>query len=452
MLNTTTTIRCDHRLVCASAPSTPAQVFDRAGRYPFRYMKGHEALPHVVKFSGGRSSGMLLFTLLEAGLLDASRGDVVVFNNTSAEHPATYAFSAQCKRIVEEEYGIPFFWIEAQTYEDARDGDWVRMPSYRLVNSAKRTAENPDGYAWHGEVFEELLSWQGFVPNQFRRICTTGMKLEPTRAFLKDWFAGKEETTRLGHHGNAPRLDLEQLYQRHRKNRGGVPEEIFAKKKAFLESRPFYRPAQRFVAFSSSFVPFSNSTIEPHLYGGKARFGAHGEGVEYLAFIGLRYDEMRRVIRTRERNSEQTPEAGYDGEHVYMPLADICVTARDVITFWKAQSWDLNIEGSSLSNCTFCFLKGAKVLGSVRDALADSGTGEYARTPCNIDWWVNLEKRYGRDLVAEKRGIRNKHNDKMIGFFGIGSGFSYATLAASQKTGSDLSEFSDSVLPCDCTD
>ena len=31
----------------------------------------HESLPHVVQFSGGRSSGMLLLTLLDSGLLHA---------------------------------------------------------------------------------------------------------------------------------------------------------------------------------------------------------------------------------------------------------------------------------------------------------------------------------------------------------------------------------------------
>ena len=45
-------------------------------------------LPHVVKFSGGRSSGMMLMLMLEQERLNPKRGDVVVFNNTSAEHPA----------------------------------------------------------------------------------------------------------------------------------------------------------------------------------------------------------------------------------------------------------------------------------------------------------------------------------------------------------------------------
>ena len=90
------TIQCAHKLTCSGEAQEQLQTFKRTGHYVFHYdSKAHKDLPHVVKFSGGRSSGMLLFTLLEAGLLNAQRGDVVIFNNTSAEHPATYEFSAQ---------------------------------------------------------------------------------------------------------------------------------------------------------------------------------------------------------------------------------------------------------------------------------------------------------------------------------------------------------------------
>ena len=72
--------------------------YDPDWTYAFRYRsKRHQELPHVVKFSGGRSSGMLLFTLLENGFLVRERGDVVIFNNTSCEHPETYKFAAKCK-------------------------------------------------------------------------------------------------------------------------------------------------------------------------------------------------------------------------------------------------------------------------------------------------------------------------------------------------------------------
>ncbi|SMN10898.1 hypothetical protein SPBRAN_1073 [uncultured Candidatus Thioglobus sp.] len=42
--------------------------------------------PHIVKFSGGRSSGMMLMNMLENNQLDPKRSDVIVFNNTSTEH------------------------------------------------------------------------------------------------------------------------------------------------------------------------------------------------------------------------------------------------------------------------------------------------------------------------------------------------------------------------------
>ncbi|WP_423907540.1 hypothetical protein [Candidatus Spongiihabitans sp.] len=38
--------------------------------------------PHIVKFSGGRSSGMMLMELLKQETLKPERGDVIVFNNT----------------------------------------------------------------------------------------------------------------------------------------------------------------------------------------------------------------------------------------------------------------------------------------------------------------------------------------------------------------------------------
>ena len=170
------------------------QVFDPKAVSKFYYEAAiHREIPHVVKFSGGRSSAMMLFTLLEAGLLKVERGDVVVFNNTSAEHPKTYEFTRKCKDLVESRYKIPFFWVEFQTYEDARGGEWSRLPAYRLVKPEPYSENSPNGYHWRGEVFEELLSWAGFVPNQFQRTCTASLKLETTRAFLKDWFACKAE-------------------------------------------------------------------------------------------------------------------------------------------------------------------------------------------------------------------------------------------------------------------
>ena len=414
-------------------------------------LSGHEDLPHVIKFSGGRTSGMMLFVLLEAGLFKAGRGDVVVFNNTSAEHPATYEFVRHCKEIVENTYGIPFFLIEFQTHEDARSGEWTRLPTYRLVQPVPRSEANPDGYHWQGEVFEELLSWTGYAPNQFKRTCTSNLKLEPTRAFLKDWLACKQQTERLGHFGKSSRLDDDDMYESHIRHSGGVPRNIFLKKKQFVRSRPVFRPAQRFTDYSATPCSITNPYLEGKSLGHKACFGP--DGVEYLAFVGLRHDEMRRVVRVRQRNNSGPHAAGHEGEHMYLPLSDMGVTQEDVEEFWKKQAWNLTLDvEDGLSNCTYCFLKGIRGLRKARTALGRSFDERFKETPCDLAWWVGIEQKYGRDLEAEQRDIRSKVVNNFIGFFGTQSGFSYKRLTELPDDETAESLYADSVLPCDCTD
>ena len=309
---------------------------------------------------------MLLFTLLENGILSGERGDVIIFNNTSCEHPYTYDFVRECKNA-SEHYGIPFFMVEFQTYEDARSGEWTRLPAYRLVNDAPWSEENPSGFHWKGEVFEELMSWSGFVPNQFRRICTANMKLEATRHFLRDWLACEDKIPHLGHFGSVPRIDNRAMYARHVRNRGMVPEDIYIAKRTYAWNRPHFRPEQRYADFSEIWRPIENTGLMGKKLGNKAVFGEGG--VEYVAFVGLRGDEALRVGRVKERNAG--PEAsGYEGEHVYMPLADMHVAKEDVNAFWVRQGWDLALpRGSSLSNCVYCFLKGASNLRADPESL-----------------------------------------------------------------------------------
>lgn len=423
----------------------PVQNFNSSIEHEFHYeVHGHDKLPHIVKFSGGRSSGMMLFVLLEAGFLNAERGDVVLFNNTSAEHPLTYDFTHRCKELVETRYNIPFFCIEFQTYEDARNGEWTRIPSYRLVQPKSRSESFPDGYQWRGEAYEELLSLTGFVPNQFQRICTSELKIETSRAFLKDWFSRKPGIERLGHYGNSSRIDDDELYDRHLRNNGAVPKDIFLKKKAYVRSRPVSRSAQRFADFSSAYRPFFNQHFD-----GKRL----GEDIEYLAFVGLRFDEMRRVVKVRRRNAGGPEAISYKGEHVYMPLSDMGVTLDDVEGFWEKQDWNLELSAKDgLSNCTYCFLKGMRGLQKVHTALGSNVNQDLKGTPCDIGWWIDIEQRYGRDLEAEDRKIRGEVANNFIGFFGTKSGFAYEKLANIQANSNLLGRYEDSILPCDCTD
>lgn len=435
----------------------PPKCYDPDTIYSFRYRaKSHRDLPHVVKFSGGRSSGLLLFTLLENGFLKQERGDVVVFNNTSCEHPETYKFVAKCKGRVEAA-GIPFFFVEFQTYEDARQGEWRRLPSYRLVNDQPLSDDNPEGFRWRGEIFEEMLSHKGYLPNQFSRVCTQSLKLEVTRQFLRDWFASKKDIPHQGHGLDESKVDTDQLYQRHVRNGGGIPKEILLSKKHFVLNRVANRPKQLYQDFSSAAASFNNETLKGKVFGRKAWFGEGG--IEYVAFIGLRGDEQLRVARVQTRSSNPHANVGYEGEHVYMPLASMHISKENVNDFWRRQSWDLNLpDNGALSNCVYCFLKGAGSLGQVHAAMenqkadAVAGFGSTIGTPCDVGWWIAKEKLYGRDLDQENRERTNPEASSFIGFFGATSGFSYGVLDDAVRSGGGLERFADTVLPCDCTE
>ena len=435
------------RLAVTRRVQKPPLDHDPQRVYNFRYRsRKHAGLPHVVKFSGGRSSGMLLFALLKSGMLDPARGDVIVFNNTSAEHPDTYRFVQDCIRAARA-YGTPFFQIEFQTYEDARKGEWTRLPTYRLVNDKPKSSTNPDGFHWHGEVYEELLSWSGYVPNQFNRICTRHLKLDVTRNFLRDWLASRPSIPRLGHYGDKSRIDPDIAFRRHKSNQGGVPRKIFLKKRDYVWRRPHFRPEQRYDEYCPDWSLFENAALKGKTFGDKARF--RKGGVEYVAMIGLRADEPHRIQRVLDRNDST---AGYEGEHVYMPLGDMAVTRNDVNEFWDRQNWDLSLpKDASLSNCVYCFLKGAANLDIVHSRMENEkateavGFGPLANTPCDLAWWERMEGKYGRDLLAEGRQTRS--NVKQIGFFGRDR-VSYRAL----NNGLDLAEFAETMLPCDCTE
>ena len=447
---------------------------DRPGRFAYEF-HGHADLPHVVKFSGGRTSGMLLIAMLESGMLNPARGDVVVFNNTSAEHPATYDFVRQCKEMAETRYGVPFFMLEFQTYEDVYKGRWWRMPAYRLVNARPRSPKNPDGHQRRGEIFEELVSWKGYVPNQHSRVCTEQMKLFATREFLSDWFAAKPRTDHLGHRGGESRMVDDEIYDLHLRSRGETPRGIFMAKKQFLRARPAARPAQRFADFSAvGYERINNPHLADKRFGGRVELSGD-DCADYLAFVGFRADEPHRVARMRARNRDgdmqgDSPDLETtrpEGEYVYAPLATAGATRKDVNAFWRMQNWGLRLpDDANLSNCVFCFLKGQRNIVDIIarreeiDATLPKSLRSEADAPSDINWWRKLEEKYGRDLRAEERELgaaAKKRERPIIGFFGL-SDMSYGRL---QKVGEnsatgDAQAREDAAalenLPCDCTD
>ena len=402
----------------------------------------HRSWPHVVKFSGGRSSALLLFGLLYGRQLRPSRGDVIVFNNTSAEHPATYAFAAICKRIAEERFNIPFFWTEFQTYEDARRGQWRRLPSYRMVLPHHYTKKRLRGYRRQGEVFEELISWKQTLPTRFARTCTEYMKLHTTARFLEDWFgrlptdnpqSAKSSSRHLGHWYDTSQMVLTAYRDR---------QEIA---RYHLE-QPHTRQRQRFQDFTGAKLGnIRNRNLTDKALDRVAPLKGDGH-VEFLSLVGLRADEPRRVARVLERNNVVTDvERLADGEYVYAPLFEMSVGKTEVFDFWANQSWDLAIPHDiNLSNCVYCFMKGERAL---REIAANEGHRKRRHNiaPQNIAWWADIERRYAR--VRPTRDTPGSFTQ--FGFFGANR-LAYDEIIHTRQLPPE--QVAPSALPCDCTD
>ena len=412
--------------------------------------------PHIVKFSGGRSSGMMLIELLKQGALHPDRGDVIVFNNTSAEHPATYRFTREMKQLAEHTYNIPFFWIEHQTYEDVGRHGWRRNSTYRLVNESPCSEQNPQGYCWQGEVFEEMISHAGFLPNMQSRICTQTLKIRVTNEFLSDWFAQKDGIERLGHTGDAARMSDEEVIQCHRANDGTVPTDILLAKKSFSRRRAFVRESAMWQDFTSSQLCMDNETLKGSVMGGKGQlFG--DDAIAYVSCLGIRKDEEIRAekIKARVEFSKNKNSRSFSNqpprESIFVPLVDNNISKQDVIDFWKKQPFDLDLPDTGLfSNCVYCPLKGKNKLMQI--AQNELSKGLQGNTPASINWWIEMERKYRRDLKAEKRKIRSKKSVAYISFFGATNNSVYSDIKnQTANTQADCLE-DDSYVPCHCTD
>lgn len=416
--------------------------------------------PHIVKFSGGRSSGMMLMKMLEEGRLSPKRGDVIVFNNTSAEHTATYDFTRSMKKLAEEKYSVPFFWVEYQTYEDSTSlHRWSRKPAYRLVNDQPFSVDNPEGYRYKGEVFEEMISFGGFLPSMVSRSCTVSMKIFVTNAFLSDWFAQKKGVERLGHYGNSSRVTDDDIMQRHISNGGSVPRDILLDKKAFVRSRPFAREEQFWQDWTTASISIDNDILRDSVIGDKAQlYGDHA--VEYISVLGIRSDEQRRVAKIEARINDAQESQGKSlfnqphGESILAPLIDDDIEQDDVIEFWEQQDFNLRLSNTGLfSNCLYCPLKGKSKLQQI--ATLQNGSNINKDTPESIDWWVDIERRYSRDLEAENRVITSEKAPKYVGFFGPIKNLVFEEIRNKVDSGEEIDPELlelDSSIPCNCTD
>lgn len=338
----------------------------------------------------------MVISLARAGLLDPVRGDVVLFANTTAEHPETYDFARSVCAEVEATSGVPCLWYEYCTYETAARTGWVRREGYRLVNKSPRSDSNPDGFLDDGSAFEELTSMRAMLPNRQLRFCTQALKIKPGIQLLSEWFGGSSGPSHLGHHHKEPQHSAQGDVDRYKGSKIGP--ESYKGLKEFIHTRPHNRPEQIWQDFTSAMVPSPKSQFPTADLSGR-----YGAPFEYLTLLGLRADEQKRVTKavfdammsqgtTHFRCRSESHPAG---EHIACPLHDHGASKSDVDGFWAGEDYDLGIDGM-WGNCVYCPMKGEALLRKLAHTQPQGSSG-----PSSVEWWAHIEEKYGRPSTGE---------------------------------------------------
>jgi 3'-phosphoadenosine 5'-phosphosulfate sulfotransferase (PAPS reductase)/FAD synthetase len=119
--------------------------------------------PTVISFSGGRTSGFMLWKVLQAHGGFLPKNAMVIFANTGKEDEATLKFVDDCSK----NWNVDITWLEF------RD------------NETKFEVVNYDTASRNGEPFEALIKKRKFLPNPTARFCTVELKVRTIHRYLK---------------------------------------------------------------------------------------------------------------------------------------------------------------------------------------------------------------------------------------------------------------------------
>lgn len=116
----------------------------------------------AISFSGARSSGYMLWRVLQAHGGKLPEGAEVCFANTGKEAEETLCFVRDCG----EHWGVPIRWIE---YRDDEQG-------FALVGF--------DTASRNGEPFEAIIRKRQYLPNPVTRFCTVELKIRAMHKYV----------------------------------------------------------------------------------------------------------------------------------------------------------------------------------------------------------------------------------------------------------------------------
>ena len=140
--------------------SNPYRITDNIGEHwPNRFS---------INFSGGRSSGYMLYKILEAYDFNLPDNIKIVFCNTGKENPETLEFVHE----FEKKFDLDIYWLEYRC-------DRTQKPKHIAIRVDYETCSR------NGEPFENLILTRQYLPNPVERICTYELKKMTAYRYLK---------------------------------------------------------------------------------------------------------------------------------------------------------------------------------------------------------------------------------------------------------------------------
>ena len=144
--------------------------------------------PAVVSFSGGRTSGYMLWHILQAHGGTLPDRVKVLFCNTGKERPETLDFVERCS----QRWGVEIVWLEYR-YDNG--------PTFAVVDYA--TASRA-GEPMEAAIVLARSGKSGFLPNPLVRYCTIETKIKTTIRYLKS-LGWDHWTNAIGFRADEPR-------------------------------------------------------------------------------------------------------------------------------------------------------------------------------------------------------------------------------------------------------
>ena len=147
--------------------------------------------PTSLRFSGGRTSGLMLKRTLEANNAeDLHRWLFISFNNTGKEEEATLRFVDDCDRHFCKPMGLHVTWLEYRA-----------GPSFAVVDycSASR-----DGEPYRALLEQRIGEGTAGLPNVVNRYCSSELKTRTTHRYLRS-IGWTEWDSFVGYRADEPR-------------------------------------------------------------------------------------------------------------------------------------------------------------------------------------------------------------------------------------------------------